>query len=108
MFPGAKTVICTCAALNLPVIVANFLSNVPEVRHFIEPEIWTCYAADSTTALVRPARVSTSRKTRFGLLRTSIFFGPQNTGRRTVGFGNHREPVPRAGAIGSQEPEAVL
>jgi hypothetical protein len=39
---------------------------------------------------------------------TSIFFGQQNTGRRTVGFGNHPELVPRAGAIAAQQPEAVL
>src|SRR5450759_1620800 len=39
---------------------------------------------------------------------TSIFFGQQNTGRRTVGFGNHPELVPRAGTVSTQEPESVL
>jgi hypothetical protein len=37
----------------------------------------------------------------------SILFGEQNTGRRAVGFGDHRELVARAGAVGAQEPEAV-
>ena len=38
----------------------------------------------------------------------SIFFRQQNTSRRAVGFCNYPEPVPRAGAVGAQEPEAVL
>jgi hypothetical protein len=46
--------------------------------------------------------------TRFGPLRQSIFFGQQNTGRRTVSFGNHPKLFTRAGVIGAQEPEAVL
>jgi hypothetical protein len=46
--------------------------------------------------------------TRFGTLRPSVFFWQQNTGRRTVSFGNHPEPVPRARAIHAQEPEAML
>jgi hypothetical protein len=46
--------------------------------------------------------------TRLGSLRQSIFLGQQNTGRRTVGFGNHSEPVARASVVGTQEPETVL
>jgi hypothetical protein len=42
------------------------------------------------------------------LLNGSILFGQQNTGRRTVNFGNHPELVARARAVGTQQPEALL
>jgi hypothetical protein len=41
-------------------------------------------------------------------LNRSIFFGQQNTGRRTVGFGNHPKLFTRSSAIGAQEPKALL
>ena len=42
-------------------------------------------------------------KARLSPLRQSIFFGQQNTCRRTIGFSNHPELVTRAGVVGAQE-----
>jgi hypothetical protein len=59
------------------------------------------FFGDAISIPTATTNVRTASKPPF-LLNFSIFFGQQNTGRRTVRFGIHPKLVTRAGVIGAQ------